>query len=104
MSPMLHARSCFCFLLRLDERKRRKEFVLERNLLYPDQFELSLSAEERQIYNKCKVFARFHSKEEHKELIQKVIEERRILRRIQDLQVFDAYNNLTKELRTDYRN
>lgn len=71
---------------RLDERKRRKEFVLERNLLYPDQFELSLSAEEKQIYNKCKVFARFHSKEEHKELIQKVIEEHRILKRIQDLQ------------------
>ncbi|CAA7050967.1 unnamed protein product [Microthlaspi erraticum] len=71
---------------RLDERKRRKEFVLDRNLLYPDQFELSLSAEERQIYNKCKVFARFHSKEEHKELIEKVIEEHRILKRIQDLQ------------------
>ncbi|CAH8291288.1 unnamed protein product [Eruca vesicaria subsp. sativa] len=71
---------------RLDERKRKKEFVLERNLLYPDQFELSLSAEEKQMYNKYKVFARFHSKEKHKELIQKVIEEHRSLKRIQDLQ------------------
>ncbi|CAH2054578.1 unnamed protein product, partial [Thlaspi arvense] len=71
---------------RLDERKRRKEFVLERNLLYPDQFEMSLSAEERQLYKGCKVFARFHSKEEHKELVKKVIEEHRILRRIKDLQ------------------
>ncbi|CAH8259743.1 unnamed protein product [Arabidopsis lyrata] len=71
---------------RLDERKRRKEFVLERNLLYPDQYEMSLSAEERKIYKSCKVFARFHSKEEHKELIKKVIEEHQILRRIQDLQ------------------
>ncbi|XP_006407803.2 transcriptional adapter ADA2a [Eutrema salsugineum] len=71
---------------RLDERKRRKEFVLERNLLYPDQFEMSLSAEERKLYSSCKVFARFHSKEEHKELMKKVIEEHRILRRIQDLQ------------------
>lgn len=87
MSQCYSLDRAFAFLRRLDERKRRKEFVLERNLLYPDQFELSLSAEERQIYNKCKVFARFHSKEEHKELIQKVIEEHRILKRIQDLQV-----------------
>ncbi|CAN8260105.1 unnamed protein product [Cochlearia groenlandica] len=71
---------------RLDERKRRKEFVLERNLLYPDPFEMSLSAEEKKIYNNCKVFARFHSKEEHKALVEKVIEEHRTLRRIQDLQ------------------
>ncbi|AEE74594.1 ADA2 2A [Arabidopsis thaliana] len=71
---------------RLDERKRRKEFVLERNLLYPDQYEMSLSAEERKIYKSCKVFARFQSKEEHKELIKKVIEEHQILRRIEDLQ------------------
>ncbi|EOA30269.1 hypothetical protein CARUB_v10013390mg [Capsella rubella] len=71
---------------RLDERKRRKEFVLERNLLYPDQYEMSLSAEEKKIYKSCKVFARFHSKEEHEELIKKVIEEHQILRRIQDLQ------------------
>ncbi|KAL1212006.1 Transcriptional adapter ADA2a [Cardamine amara subsp. amara] len=71
---------------RLDERKRRKEFVLERNLLYPDQFEMSLSVEERKIYKSSKVFARFHSKEEHKELTKKVIEEHQILRRIQDLQ------------------
>lgn len=84
---MLQPRSCFEFVGRLDERKRRKEFVLERNLLYPDQFETSLSAEERKIYKSCKVFARFHSKEEHKELTEKVIEEHQILRRIQDLQV-----------------
>ncbi|XP_010486344.1 PREDICTED: transcriptional adapter ADA2a [Camelina sativa] len=71
---------------RLDERKRRKEFVLERNLLHPDQYEMGLSAEEKKIYKSCKVFARFHSKEEHKELIKEVIEEHQILRRIQDLQ------------------
>ncbi|XP_010551960.1 PREDICTED: transcriptional adapter ADA2a isoform X3 [Tarenaya hassleriana] len=71
---------------RLDERKRRKNFILERNLLYPDTFEMSLSPEERQIYKRYKVFARFHSKEEHEELLKTIIEEHRILRRIQDLQ------------------
>ncbi|CAH8382592.1 unnamed protein product [Eruca vesicaria subsp. sativa] len=37
---------------RLDERKRMKELVLERNLLYPDQFELSLSAHVTVLKNK----------------------------------------------------
>ncbi|KAL7215228.1 hypothetical protein ACSBR1_027398 [Camellia fascicularis] len=37
------------YLKRLDERKRRKDFVLERNLLYPDPFEKNLSPEEREI-------------------------------------------------------
>lgn len=72
---------------RLDERKRRKDFILERNLLYPDPFEKSLSPEERQIYQRFKVFMRFQSKEEHEELLKSVIEEYRIAKRIQDLQV-----------------
>ncbi|KAL7184776.1 hypothetical protein ACSBR2_026840 [Camellia fascicularis] len=37
------------YLKRLDERKRIKDFVLERNLLYPDPFEKNLSPEEREI-------------------------------------------------------
>lgn len=72
---------------RLDERKRRKDFILERNLLYPNPFEKNLSAEEREICQRYRVFMRFHSKEEHEELLKSVIEEHRILKRIQDLQV-----------------
>ncbi|XVE91808.1 hypothetical protein REPUB_Repub01dG0043400 [Reevesia pubescens] len=71
---------------RLDERKRRKDFILERNLLYPDPFERNLSPEEREVYQRYKVFMRFHSKEEHEELLKSVIEEHRIAKRIQDLQ------------------
>ncbi|XP_065881695.1 transcriptional adapter ADA2-like isoform X2 [Euphorbia lathyris] len=71
---------------RLDERKRRKDFILDRNLLYPDPFEIHLSPEEREIYQHLKVFMRFHSKEEHEELMKNVIEERRIVKRIKDLQ------------------
>lgn len=72
---------------RLDERKRRKDFILERNLLYPDTFEKSLSPEEKEIYKRLKVFMRFHSKEQHEEFIKNIIEEHRIVQRIQDLQV-----------------
>ncbi|CAK8567030.1 unnamed protein product [Lathyrus sativus] len=71
---------------RLDERKRRKIFILERNLLYPDPFEKSLSPEELKICQKYKVFMRFHSKEEHEELLKTIIEEHRLVKRIQDLQ------------------
>ncbi|CAM8949951.1 unnamed protein product [Rhodiola kirilowii] len=71
---------------RLDERKRRKEFVLERGLLYPDPYEKTLSPEEKEIYNKYKVFMRFLPKEEYDDLVKTAIEEHRILKRIQELQ------------------
>ncbi|KAK9226182.1 hypothetical protein WN943_011229 [Citrus x changshan-huyou] len=75
---------------RLDERKRRKDFILERNLLFPDPFERNLSPEEREIYQQYKVFMRFHSKEDHEELLKSVIEEHRIVKRIQELQEAQA--------------
>ncbi|KAL7600596.1 transcriptional adapter ADA2 [Lactuca sativa] len=71
---------------RLDERKRRKDFILERNLLYADPFEQGLSPEEKEICRRYRVFMRFHTKEEHQELLKTVIEEHRIRRRIEDLQ------------------
>ncbi|KAL3624622.1 hypothetical protein CASFOL_031290 [Castilleja foliolosa] len=74
------------YLKRLDERKRRKEFILERNLLYPDPFEKDLTLEEKEMCRRYRVFMRFHSKEEHDELLRSVVEEQRILKRIQALQ------------------
>ncbi|KAL5838852.1 hypothetical protein ACOSQ3_016021 [Xanthoceras sorbifolium] len=70
---------------RLDERKRRKDFILERNLLYPNPFERDLSAEERALCRHYDVYMRFHSKEEHEELLRTVISEHRTLKRIQEL-------------------
>lgn len=72
---------------RLDERKRRKDFILERNLLYPNPFEKDLSPEERELCRRYDVFMRFHSKEDHEDLLQTVISEHRTLKRIQDLKV-----------------
>ncbi|XP_030971490.1 transcriptional adapter ADA2-like [Quercus lobata] len=71
---------------RLDERKRRKDFILERNLLYPDPLGKGLLPKEREICQRYKVFMRFHSKEEHDELLKNIIEEQQIVKRIQDLQ------------------
>ncbi|WOL07682.1 transcriptional adapter ADA2 isoform X2 [Canna indica] len=82
----LKLRVLHIYLSRLDERKRRKEFILERNLIYPNPLEKELSNEDREIYNRLKVFMRFLSQEEHEELVKIVIEERKIRRRIQELQ------------------
>lgn len=75
---------------RLDERKRRRNFILERDLLYPDPFEKSLLPEELQICQCYKVFMRFHSKEEHQDLLKNIIEEHRLVKRIEDLQVLHS--------------
>ncbi|GER56332.1 transcriptional adapter ADA2 [Striga asiatica] len=70
---------------RLDERKRRKDFILERNLLqYPNQYE-GLSQEEKELCRRYDVFMRFHSKEEHEELLKTVVSEHRTLKRIREL-------------------
>lgn len=71
---------------RLDERKRRKDFILERNLLYPNPFEKDLSPEEKAICRQYDPFMRFHSKEEHEDLLQTVIAEHRTRKRIRELE------------------
>lgn len=72
---------------RLDERKRRKDFILERNLLQPSEFEKDLSPEERDICRRYDAIMRFLSKEEHEELLKTVVSEHRFLKRIQELKV-----------------
>jgi len=82
----LKLRVLHIYLSRLDERKRRKEFILERNLLFPNPLEKDLTNEDKEVYNHYKIFMRFLSKEEHEALVRSVIEERKIRRRIQELQ------------------
>ncbi|VFQ82390.1 unnamed protein product [Cuscuta campestris] len=70
---------------RLDERQRRKKFIIERNLLYPSELENTLSREEKDIWRHYDAFMRFHSKQEHEELLEAIISEHRILKKIKDL-------------------
>lgn len=82
----LKLRMLHIYSRRLDERKRRKDFILERSLLYPNPLLKDLSPEEKEIYQRYNVFMRFQSKEGHEELIRNMIEEHRIRRKIRDLQ------------------
>lgn len=60
---------------------------MERDLLYPDPFEKDLTLEEKELSHRYRVFMRYHSKDEHVELLRSIIEEHRILKRIEGLQV-----------------
>ncbi|XP_051133716.1 transcriptional adapter ADA2b-like isoform X2 [Andrographis paniculata] len=70
---------------RCSERERRKDFIRERNLLHPSPFEKSLSQEEKNICRQYDRFMRFNSKEEHEKLLESVISEHRLLKRIHGL-------------------
>lgn len=75
---------------RLDERKRRKDFILERGLLNVKRqqaLDRKRSKEERELYNRCRVFMRYHSMEEHEALVNGLIAERKLCQRIEELQV-----------------
>ncbi|KAE9591529.1 putative transcription regulator Homeodomain-LIKE family [Lupinus albus] len=69
----------------LDERKRRKDFILERNLSNPNPFQEDLTPEEKKICQKYDVYMRFHTKEEHEELLRIIILEHRTRKRFQEL-------------------
>ncbi|CEO98143.1 Transcriptional adapter [Plasmodiophora brassicae] len=68
----------------LDERQRRKDFILDRELLIPSG--RKRSREERDLCQKMACFARFQSKEDHAKFIQGLINENRLRKRIEQLQ------------------
>ncbi|KAL0407193.1 UNVERIFIED_CONTAM: Transcriptional adapter ADA2b [Sesamum latifolium] len=81
----LKLRTIGIYSRRVDERNRRKDFIVERGLLHPRPFERDLSEEERRICRSYDVFMHLHSKEEHEELLKCVISEHRTLKSLQEL-------------------
>lgn len=76
---------------RLDERIKRKKFVIERNLLDIKKIqkqERKRTKEERDIINTMKIFARFQSPEEHERLVNSLIRERMLREVIEQLKMF----------------
>eukprot|EP01018_Ginkgo_biloba_P003732 Gb_13536 [translate_table: standard] len=86
----LKLRMLHIYLFRLDERKRRKDFILERDLLHSKPLDKTLSKEERELYQRCRVFMRFHSQEEHNALLDGLNMERKLRQRIEELQEYRA--------------
>ena len=78
---------------RLDERIRRKKFVIERGLLDLKKIQKSerkKSKEEREIINQMKIFARFNTEEQHQKLVNTLLKERLLKEVIEQLRFFKS--------------
>ncbi len=76
---------------RLDERIKRKEFVISRDMLdfkKQNMLDRARTKEEKDINNILKIFARFNSKEEHEELVQGIYKEKMLKQRIEELRFY----------------
>lgn len=76
---------------KLEERSKRKEFVLQRRLYDFKQqqaIEKSLTKEELDLLKSLKPFARFHSTQQHEKLVSGMIEELRLRKRIETLKSY----------------
>ena len=74
---------------KLDERERRKRFVIERDLLdykKHQSIERRRPRDERELVASMRAFARFHSAEEHEQLVNGLLASMRLRKRVQQLQ------------------
>lgn len=87
----LKVQICEIYCSKLDERERRKKFLTERNLLdyrRNQAKELALPPDERDLVNRMRLFARFHSPEEHDKFIQDLLKAKRLRKEISRLQQY----------------
>lgn len=78
---------------RLDERIRRKKFVIERGILDFKKLqkqERKKTKEEREIINAMKIFARFNTAEDHDKLVNSLLKERLLREMIEQLKYFKS--------------
>ncbi|KAI8058096.1 hypothetical protein BDF22DRAFT_739499 [Syncephalis plumigaleata] len=76
---------------KLDRREAKKKLIFERGLLEyrkNQANERKLAKEDRDLLNRCKVFAKMMTKEDFDEFVNGLINERRIRRRIAELQEY----------------
>ena len=76
---------------RLDQRIKRKQFVIQHGLLNirkQTTLDRLRTKEEKEIYNALKPFARFSTPEEHEKLISGLLRERELRKRIEELSFY----------------
>ena len=79
------------FNSKLDEREKRKQFIVDHKLLnYRENQENMWKREpdERHLIQRMRLFARFHTYEEHESFVQKVLEAKRLRKEIAKLQMY----------------
>lgn len=79
------------FNSKLDEREKRKKFILEKKLMnYRENQEKfqKLPADERHLIHRMRLFERFHSTEEHKTFVDNILKAKRLRKEIAKLQTY----------------
>jgi len=79
------------FNAKLDEREKRKKFIIEQGLLnYRENQEKMwrMAPDERHLIQRMRLFARYHTKEEHEAFVKKIIEAKRLRKEIAKLQMY----------------
>ena len=76
---------------KLDERQKRKKFVLERHLYDYRKYvqnDLLLPMDERDLVHRMRLFERFHTPDEHKKFIVDILKAKRLRKEIAKLQMY----------------
>lgn len=76
---------------RLDNRNNRKQFLIDRGLLdyrKKHREDSKLPSDERDLVNRMRLFARFHSPDEHEKLIEDLLKAKRMRKEIARLQMY----------------
>jgi hypothetical protein len=79
------------FNAKLDEREKRKRFIIDRGLLnYRENQEKlwQMAPDERQLVQRMRIFARYQTQEEHETFVDKIIEAKRLRKEISKLQMY----------------
>jgi len=79
------------FNAKLDEREKRKQFIIDQKLLhYRENQEKMwrLPPDERHLVQRMRLFARFHTQQEHETFVKKVLEAKRLRKEIAKLQLY----------------
>ncbi|CAD8067888.1 unnamed protein product [Paramecium primaurelia] len=91
--------------IRLDERIKRKKFVIERDLLNLKKQNIqdkSRSKEEKELHNLMKPFARFNKPDDHERLVQNLIKEKQLRAKIEELRYYRKLGMKTFEEVEEY--
>jgi len=90
---------------KLQERNRRKEFVIERGLIdfkHQQQQDKRRTKEERDLVGRLRVFARFQSREEHEALVEGMLRAGRLRQQIELYRTYRAMGVRTLEQARQY--
>ncbi|CAK68971.1 unnamed protein product (macronuclear) [Paramecium tetraurelia] len=77
--------------IRLDERLKRKNFVIDRDLLNlkkQNNYDKQRSKEEKELHNLMKPFSRFNKHEDHERFVQNLIKEKQLRAKIEELRFY----------------